>query len=246
MSIDIVSGLNICGGISRMEEDIRHFTCVGPSPRTMLRRSIRSQWYAKFQSDAATSAKIIGRRYQQLTYTSYVPSTHPAVSANLNGFQYDVNDMTLLKNMLRSLRINICVDHFAMTFAELQTLCLEASCKEASTYATLIQHKSVIGCTTTDDLLVALEAEYNFVLKTRRQLEIEIERCSPSPFARVPTPPLPTPHARIALADRNALSDILSFDTLHRHFVSVPALTSAIASDILIFLTNKQTEYAKK
>jgi hypothetical protein len=228
-----------------MEEDIRHFTCVGPSPRTLLRRSIRSQWYAKFQSDAATSAKINGRRYQQLTYTSYVPSTHPAIGANLNGIQNGVKHLALLKNTVQSLRINICVDPFAVTFAELQTLCLEASSKEASTYATLIQHKSVMGGTTggttSDDLLVALEAEYNFVLKTRRQLEIEIARCGPSPFARVPTPPLPTPHARIALADRSALSDILSFDTLHRQFVSVPALTSAIVSDILIFLTNKQT-----
>ena len=239
MSIDLVSGLNIRGGISRMEEDIRHFTRVGPSPRTMLRRSTRSQWYAKFQSDAETSAKIIGRRYQQLTYTSYAPSTHPAVSAYINGIQDGANDLTLLKNTLQSLRINICVDPLAMTFAELQMLCLETSRKEASAYAMLSQ--SVMGDTTSNDVVTAFNAEYNFVLKSRIALETEIARCNPSRFALVANrmTPTPTHHARIAPADRIALSEYLSFDTLHRHFVSIPALTSAVASDIQIFLANK-------
>lgn len=242
MSNDLVSGLNIRGGISRMEEDIRHFTRVGPSPRTMLRRSTRSQWYAKFQSDAETSAKIIGRRYQQLTYTSYAPSTHPAVSAYINGIQDGANDLMLLKNKLQSLRINICVDPVAMTFAELQMLCLETSRKEASVHATLSQYKSAMGGdTTSNDVVTAFNAEYNFVLKSRIALETEIARCNPSRFPRVANrmTPTPTHHAHIAPADRIALSEYLSFDTLHRHFVSIPALTSAVASDIQIFLANK-------
>jgi len=96
-TIDPVSGLSICGGILRMTDDVEgqsiQFgqsiqsgqsiqTIRVDSPKT-VECIARAKWYSKFQSDAAASAKFIGRRSKQTTHTSYMPSTNPKFSQHV-------------------------------------------------------------------------------------------------------------------------------------------------------------------
>ena len=134
-------------------------------------------------------------RVSVVTRTSYLPSTHPTVMLHLKSItammdaasknrddchQDDVfNSLAALKTMVQSLRINIAVDPVATTFEELQTLFLEISSKEACAHATLCQYKTALGHAISDDFLVSLEVNYNFVLKSRMHLETEIMRCRP-------------------------------------------------------------------
>ena len=184
-----------------------------------------------------------------VTRTSYLPSTHPSVMLHLKSItammdaasknrddrhQDDVfNSLAALKTMVQSLRINIAVDTVAMTFEELQTLFLEISSKEACAHATLCQYKTALSHEISDDFLVSLEVNYNFVLKSRMHLETEIMRCRPPQNAS------PTHHAHIEHVENSYPFEILSFDTLRRQFVSIIALMSAVTFDVITFLANR-------
>ena len=188
-------------------------------------------------------------RVSVVTRTSYLPSTHPTVMLHLKSItammdaasknrddchQDDVfNSLAALKTMVQSLRINIAVDPVATTFEELQTLFLEISSKEACAHATLCQYKTALGHAISDDFLVSLEVNYNFVLKSRMHLETEIMRCRPPQNAS------PRRHAHIEHVDNNSSFEILSFDTMHRQFVSIITLMSAVTFDVITFLANR-------
>jgi|688.fasta_scaffold612377_1 hypothetical protein len=209
------------------------------------------------RSDAGDGVSVRGR--QELSRTSYIPSTHPTVMLHLKSITAMIdaasknrdelhqdddddddvfNSLTALKTTVQSLRINIAVDPVAMTFEELQTLFIEISSKEECAHATLCQYKTALSDAISDDFLVSLEVNYNFVLKSRLHLETEIMRCRPPQNAS------PTHHAHIEHVehvDNSSYFEILSFDTLHRQFVSMIALMSAVTFDVITFLTNRTT-----
>jgi len=259
-TIDSVSGLNLLGGIPRMTDDndgAESQSIQVDSPKT-VECIARAKWYSKFKSDAANSAKFIGRRSKQTTHTSYMPATNPKFSQHVrtmtmsittpsssadeqvpaaaSAAAVDINAVqaTVLVRGLQSMRIRLIVDPVPMTIVELRALCAKTSRIEALAYMTYVDDGE------DDDTLLA---EYNFVKQTRIDLEIEIQRCQRHPPARNAANaanaanPTPTPHARIAPFHRTMLRNVLSPDTLKRAFVSVPALTVAVGNDIERFLT---------
>ena len=156
-TIDPVSGLDLLGGIPRMADDIQV-----DSPKT-VECIARAKWYSKFKSDAAASAKFIGRRSKQTTHTSYMPATNPKFSQHVRTMTMsivpssaaaeapaaaaaaaavDINAVqaTILVRGMQSMRIRLLIDPVPKTIVELRELCAETSRIEALAYTTYVDH----------------------------------------------------------------------------------------------------------
>ena len=241
---DPVSGMSLCGGISRMDD----VDPDCPSPRTTERRRRRAAELARFQSDAAAAAKLNCHRHRYSTNVSYIPATNPSnpifsqqvqtlvkaaevteklatmADAKLNDvLPKDVPNIVLA---LRSLRIQLIVDP-ALSVEELTAFCAETSRNEALAAAN-----------------PANSVEFARLQQLRKDLESEIYRCKPKLMFRAisESTAKPTPHVRIALGKHHGqstlLDNILTSSTIHRTFVSINALACTVSADIAQFLTS--------
>ena len=234
-------------GISRMDDDCEYERehgeekqedqCEPESPTTAMRKAA----HKKFQLDAAASARCNRRRAK--TNTIYLPGTHPKFPAHVKQLMANIKNpacgdvhnwqAAILVSALQTLRIRLVVDP-AINLAQLRMLCVQTSVEEANAYAT---YSVKVDSGASVDKKFDLLEKYNFVKQSRVDLEIEIQRCQQVPRTQATAKPTPTQHASIALGSRNMLRNILSGDTLHRRFVSMPALAARVSADIERFLT---------
>lgn len=234
-------------GISRMDdceyerehgEEKQEEQCEPESPTTAKNKAA----HKKFQLDAAASARY-NRRRVKTANTVYLPGTHPKFPAHVKQLMANIKNSAcgdvsiwqaaILVSALQTLRIRLVVDS-AMNLAQLRALCVQTSLEEAMAYA--VYSTKVDSGAPVDEKFDFLE-KYNFVKQSRVDLEIEIQRCQQIPRTQATAKPTPTQHTSIALGSRNMLRNILSDDTLHRKFVSMPALAARVSADIERFLT---------
>lgn len=156
-TVDTVSDINALAGILPMTNDV---DAVTPKTLDCVARGIaRAKWYSNFKSDAAASAKFIGRRSKRTTHTFYMPSTNPKFSQHVRTMTtniipssadeqvsaadaVDINAVqaTILVRGLQSLRIRLLIDPNPMTMVELRALCAETSRNEALAYTRYNDH----------------------------------------------------------------------------------------------------------
>ena len=240
-AVDPVSGLSLCGGIQRMSD----FDPICTSPTTIERRKRRAIQQAKFESDAAAAAKIIGQRHQLSTNVFYTPSTifpanvlnqlqvSAAAAAATNTADIIHTDIVpeqiqLLLGCMGSLCMQLTLEP-ALSMSALRDLYAAESRAESIAYAEA--YPSTASTSNPDHV-----ARHKFISRTRISLEAEIKRCQWSSGQK------PTPHASIA-SDPDwrrqlILANILSADTLQRKFVSILALAAAVSADIQQFLAS--------
>ena len=246
---DPVSGMSLCGGISRMDDS----DPACPTPKTAERRRHRAAALAKFQSDAAAAAKLACHRHRYSTNVSYIPATNPsnplfsqlintaearakqfelqfelqrAITADIEPYDILPKDVSSILLALQSLRIQLIVDP-ALSVEELTAFCAETSRNEA--LAAVNPANSV---------------EFARLQQLRKDLEAEVYRCKPKLMFRAicESSTKPTPHVRIALGKHRGqpilLDNILTSVTMHRSFVSINAFAGAVSADIAQFLTS--------
>ena len=225
-TFDSVAGINLCGGISRMDDDAGSgYQIECPSPKTAERRKRRAAAYAKFQSDAAAAAKSIWQRRKYSTSISYTPATNAnqlirlaaasaaasaaaAAAAATNAPHTpptSPSDITpeqvpILVHDLQLLNIRLIIDS-PMTVDELRALCEETSRAEAVAYAAAESAAAAASLqsradTEADTEPNPLKIKYEFTKRTRIEFEAELQRCQKRQFGGNRV--MPTSHARIA------------------------------------------------
>lgn len=239
-------------GISRMDdceyerEHGSRVECGEPeSPTTVMHRVA----YKKFQAEAAESA-IFNRRRRKIANNIYLPGTHPKFPAharelmeNLKKIHGDISvwQAEILLSGLRALRIRIVVNP-AMNLAQLRALYLQTSIEEANAYA---EYSTKIETNAPVEERIEFLEKYNFIKQTRADLDVELRRCEQVPRTLTAIKPTPTQHAYIAPGYRDMLRNVLSNDTLHRKFVSMPALAARVSVEVERFLTWPENRLAR-
>ena len=243
-------------GISRLVDDCEYerehgrVECGEPESPTAAMHRVA---HKKFQSEAEEIARI-NRRHRKIANNIYLPGTHPKFPAharqlmeNLKNYQEhaeqfrqtgNIGDVSnwqaeILLSGLRALRIRIVVNP-AMNLAQLRALCLQTSIEEANAYAA---YGTKVESNAPVEERVDLLEKYNFIKQTRADLEAEFRRCDQLPRTLTAIKPTPTQHAYIAPGYRNMLRNVLSNDTLHRKFISMPALAARVSLEVERFLT---------